>query len=61
MRASATLDQQKPTGSPEWQVAFLGEAERALPDPEEMPASDASKAALVPLCQPGRDKNITAA
>ena len=27
LRASATLDQQKPTGSPEWQVAFLGETE----------------------------------
>jgi hypothetical protein len=40
----ATLNQQKPTGSPELgRSPFWERPSRALPDPEEMPASDPSR------------------
>ena len=42
LRASATLDQQNAIRSPELGSAFLGEIERALPDPEDL--SDKSNA-----------------
>ena len=44
LRALATLNQQKPTGSPELgRSPFWERPSRALPDPEEMPASDPSR------------------
>ena len=49
MRALATLNQQKPTGSPELgRSPFWDRPSRALPDPEEMPASDPSRPPVGP-------------
>jgi hypothetical protein len=47
--ALATLNQQKPTGSPELgRSPFCDRPSRALPDPEEMPASDPSRPPVGP-------------
>ena len=49
LRALATLNQQKPTGSPELgRSPFWDRPSRALPDPEEMPASDPSRPPVGP-------------
>ena len=54
LRVLATLSQQKPQGSPELgRSPFWERPSRALPDPEEMPASSGSRPPLSPAVNKG--------
>ena len=66
LRALATLSQQKPQGSPELgRSPFWERPSRALPDPEEMPASSGSRPPLSPAvnialqCRNSSDQRAT--